>query len=104
MKKDGSGGDLLLRWIVHEIDSLLNVALQALGASRKELLLLVCDATEGVGGLLSAVGLFVRVSARINALDRGGKSMLLTPSSMGTEKKSHPTASAISFPPGTPGR
>lgn len=83
-------------------DSLLNVALETLDASIKQCLLLVRDAGQDIGGLLGTVGLGNIVSTVITRFCPGPGE--LTPSSMGTEKKSQPVFSAISLPPGTPGR
>ena len=50
----------LLWWgVLDEVDALLDVALEATGASSKELLLLLGDTLEHIGGLLGAVGLYI---------------------------------------------
>ena len=92
-------GKSLLRRRVGEGDALLDVALEAVDGLGQELLLLLRDVTQGVDGLLGSVGLGW-VSQCVNVQD----SEALTPSSMGTEKKSVPVCCAISLPPGTPGR
>jgi hypothetical protein len=92
--------NLLLRGVVGERDTLLDVALQALDSSIKERLLLVGDVGKDVDGLLGTIGLLIVSSLpRSTGLENG-----LTPSSTGTEKKSTPAIFRISSPPGTPGR
>lgn len=50
----------LLWWgVLDEVDALLDVALETTGASFKELLLLLSDTLEHIGGLLGAVGLYI---------------------------------------------
>ena len=88
-----------MRRSVGEGDALFDVALEALDGLGQELLLLLRDVTQGVDGLLGSVGLGL-VSQCVN--NQGPD--VLTPSSMGTEKKSVPVCCAISLPPGTPGR
>lgn len=82
-----------------EVDALLNVTLEILGGGLQEGLLLGSNVGQGVLGLLGAVGLQKRQCV-VKEMDGYG----LTPSSMGTEKKSTPAAFATSSPPGTPGR
>lgn len=48
---------LLLRGVLNELNTLLDVALKALDASLQESLLLVGDTVEDVTGLLGTVGL-----------------------------------------------
>ena len=84
-----------------KVDALLDVALEARNRGLEQLLLLVGDVAEDVDGLLGAVGLDCSVSMPVCEGTRGRE---LTPSSMGTEKKSTPTLALISSPPGTPGR
>lgn len=55
---DGSGR-LLWRRVLDKVDALFDVALEANGASFKELLLLVGDTLKHVGGLFGAVGLYI---------------------------------------------
>lgn len=81
-----------------ELNSLLNVALQASHTGLKQLLLLVIDLGKNVDGLLGTVGLH-SVSDCIP-----GQDLSLTPSSIGTEKKSQPVSLWIASPPGTPCR
>jgi len=88
--------------VVGEVDALLDVALEALDSLLQKRLLLVGDALQGVGGLLGTVGLKLLLAARSGSGRRGSK--VLTPSSMGTEKKSQPVSLAMASPPGTPGR
>ena len=83
-----------------EFDTLGNVALEAFVASLEELLLMVVGTADDVDGLFGAVGL---ISRSINVKYLRSK-VQLTPSSMGTEKKSVPVAFAILSPPATPGR
>lgn len=52
-------GDLLLRGVVGESDTFLDVALQALEGNLKERLLLVSNVGKDVNRLLSAVGLCI---------------------------------------------
>lgn len=98
---------LLLGRVVDEVDALLDVALEAFNRLLQQLLLLVGDVAEDVDGLLGAVGLEVgnKVLAKPpqhrHTTQQGNEH---TPSSMGTEKKSTPVFSAISLPPGMPGR
>jgi hypothetical protein len=94
---------LLCRRLLCEFNALLDLALEALDSGLHQGLLLVGDLAEGVDGLLDTVGL------RYSLAEGGPSESLavekqLTPSSTGTEKKSTPTFSAISLPPGTPGR
>lgn len=51
------GKYLLLGRVVGEVDALLDVALEALDSLAQELLLLLGNALQGVGGLLHTVGL-----------------------------------------------
>jgi len=78
---------------VGEVDALLDVALEALDSLLQKRLLLVGDALQGVGGLLGTVGLKLLLAARSGSGRRGSK--VLTPSSMGTEKKSQPVLLAL---------
>ena len=50
-------GVLLLRRVLDELNTLLDVALKTLNASLQELLLLVGDTVKDVVGLLGTVGL-----------------------------------------------
>lgn len=84
---------------MNKVDALCDVALETFNALLQETLLLFGDAFQGVGGLLDTVGLW-DVSHCIYHEYR----CVLTPSSTGTEKKSHPVFSAMASPPGTPGR
>lgn len=53
-------GERLLWWgVLDKVDALLDVALEALGGSFQELLLLIGDTVEHVGDLLCAVGLYI---------------------------------------------
>lgn len=54
----------LLRGVVSKFNALLNVALQALNGLAQQLLLLLGNTLEGVGGLLGSVGLKI-MSANI---------------------------------------
>lgn len=84
-------------------DTLADVALQALNRLLQESLLLIGDSLEGIMSFLSTVGLWSN-----NVISQSSpptRSLgILTPSSMGTEKKSTPVFLAIASPPGTPGR
>lgn len=53
----GREGVLLRRGVLDELNTLLDVALEALNAGLEELLLLVGDAVKDVDGLLGTVGL-----------------------------------------------
>ena len=97
----GKRGCLLLRGVVGKGDTLLDVALEALDSSLQESLLLVSDIAKDVDGLLGTVRLHTIVSRAFRNRVLGAA---LTPSSIGTEKKSTPVFSAIAFPPGMPGR
>jgi hypothetical protein len=48
-----------LRWVVHEVDALGDVTLQALHGGLEECLLVLVDAGQWVQGLLGSVGLLV---------------------------------------------
>lgn len=85
-----------------KVNTLLDVALEAGDGSLEELLLLVAEVTKDIGGLLGAVGL--KEDELVDVFTWRMAQGILTPSSMGTEKKSTPVFSAISLPPGTPGR
>lgn len=52
------GGHLLWWRVLDEVDALFDVALEALGASLEELLLLVSDTVEHVGDLFGTIGLY----------------------------------------------
>jgi len=96
------GGEHLLLWgVLDEVDALFDVALEALGASFKELLLLVGDTGENVGDLFGTVGLYI-VLARLDLYVSGWT--LLTPRVTRVEKNSTPVALAISSPPAMPGK
>lgn len=58
----GESGRLLWWGVLDEFDALLDVALESLGGSIKKLLLLLGDTFEHVGGLLSAVGLYISLA------------------------------------------
>lgn len=95
-----------------KVDALLDVAFEALDSLTQELLLLLGDALQGVGGVLDAVGLHTHSVSQKKASFMNQKKFnicicrkcKLTPSSTGTEKKSTPVALAMAAPPGTPGR
>ena len=89
----------LLRRVVGEVNALLDIALEVLVGHLEELLLLVVGLADHVNGLLGATSL-----SRVSNGDLISTARRLTPSSMGTEKKSTPTAFAIASPPATPGR
>ena len=91
--------DSLRRGVLDELDTLGDVALEALVAGLEQLLLVVVCAADNVDRLLGTVGLFPALATTSSITD-----MLLTPSSMGTEKKSVPVVLAIASPPVTPGR
>lgn len=91
-------GKLLLRWVVCECNTLLDVALQAFHAGLEEGLFVLVEVAEWVQGLLGSAGLFACQCS--SSIGNG----VLTPSSTGTEKKSQPVSLAMASPPGTPGR
>ena len=93
-------GKSLLRGVVGKGNALLDVALESLDGSVQQGLLLVRDIAEDVDRLLGTVGLS-HWSVRWTIWGTWGAR---TPSSIGTEKNSQPVFSAISLPPGTPGR
>ena len=84
-----------------KLDALGDVALETFDGLGEEGLFLVSYASEGVGGLFGTVGLRSLVCCFSSVRDKERK---LTPSSMGTEKKSAPVSLAMASPPGTPGR
>tara|TARA_R110002003_G_scaffold48_30_gene4210 strand:+ start:14035 stop:14355 length:321 start_codon:yes stop_codon:yes gene_type:complete len=90
---------LLGRRILDKLDTLGDVALETVVACLEELLLVVVDAADNVNRFLGTVGLYV-TSVKLLAWTPER----LTPSSMGTEKKSVPVVFAIASPPVTPGR
>jgi hypothetical protein len=92
--------DLLGRRGCDELDTLLDVIRKASVASLEKLLLLLVCAADDVNRLLGAVGL-QEVSVRAVKVVQNSP---LTPSSMGTEKKSVPVVLAMASPPVTPGR
>jgi len=55
--RKGIKGGSLLRWVVGEVNTLLDVAFQALNASRKQSLLVCVDACEHIDRLLGTAGL-----------------------------------------------
>jgi hypothetical protein len=57
--KQKSKGYLLLRGVVGKVNTLLDVALEALDGSLEESLLLLGDVAEDVDSLLSTVGLWI---------------------------------------------
>ena len=63
------GGHLLWWGVLDEVDALFDVALEALGASLEELLLLVSDAVEHVGDFFGTIGLYI-VLARLVYMPR----------------------------------
>lgn len=87
-----------------KVDAFRDVALEAGHTGFKQRLLLGGDVAENINGVLSAIGLFKRVSCICDPGEYLDNEWTLTPSSMGTEKKSQPVFWAISAPPGTPGR
>ena len=92
----------LLWWgTLGKFDALLNVSFKALDSNIKKLLLILASALKDVDGFLDAVRLF-DCQYVLQELDMSIQ--ILTPSSIGVEKKSTPVAFAISAPPGTPGR
>lgn len=100
-----SGGKyLLLGRVVGKVDALLNVGLEALDSLAQELLLLLGDALQRVGGLLHTFGLRKGSAKHASSAMEEKICQKLTPSSTGTEKKSTPVALAMASPPGTPGR
>ena len=82
-----------------ELDTLADVALEAGVASLEELLLVVVGGGDSVVGLGGTIGLIV-----VSFDSKSQNAQSLTPSSIGTEKKSQPVASAMALPPSTPGR
>jgi hypothetical protein len=95
------GGHLLWWGVLDEVDALFDVALEALGASFKELLLLIGDTVEHVSDLFGTIGLYI-VLAGLDLYVSGWT--LLTPRVTRVEKNSTPVALAISSPPAIPGR
>ena len=57
LTKERRRGRLLLRWVVRECNTLLDVALQAFHAGLKEGLLVLIEAGEWVVGLFSTASL-----------------------------------------------
>ena len=55
--RKGIRGESLLRWVVSEVNTLLDVAFQALDASLKQSLLIFVDACKHINGLLGTAGL-----------------------------------------------
>jgi hypothetical protein len=55
--RKGIRGESLLRWVVSEVNALLDVAFQALDASLKQGLLVFIDARKHIDCLLGTVGL-----------------------------------------------
>ena len=92
-------GRLLLWWVVGKVNTLCDVALESFYACLKECLLGVVDVTEWVDCLLNTRGLD-ELLVKVGQVHQAR----LTPSWMGTEKKSQPVSLAIASPPGTPGR
>ena len=95
------GAALLGWWVSHEINALGDVAFQALDGDVNQLPLLAVGFLEDIDCLLCSSGLNSIGQYRNRCL---WKEDSLTPSSTGTEKKSHPIFFAISSPPETPGR
>jgi hypothetical protein len=60
--KESIRGESLLRWVMSEVNALLDVAFQALDASLKQSLLVFVDACEHINCLLGTIGLSFRQS------------------------------------------
>jgi hypothetical protein len=87
------------RHLGNKLDTLGDVTLEAVVTSLEKLLLVVVRAADNVDRLLGTAGLYYML-ARVFMNDSG----TLTPSSIGTEKKSVPVTLAMASPPLTPGR
>lgn len=74
-------GESLCGWVMHEVDALLDIALQTLLAGFEKLLLVGVQLRQDVGSFLGSRGL-----GKVSAKTRVDLPHLRTPSSTGTEK------------------
>lgn len=74
-------GESLCGWIVHEVDALLDITLQAFLTGFEELFLVGVQLREDIGRFLGSRGLDY-----VNAVSKIGLAHQRTPSSIGTEK------------------
>jgi hypothetical protein len=96
---------LLWRGVLDEVNSLLNVRLEALDGNFEQFLLLFRGSFEHIDGFGRTVGLYLELANDVRYRKKSyPRKEKHTPSSTGTEKKSTPVALAMASPPGTPGR